>query len=188
MAERFSDLVTRVYHADRGDTGRGMTRDVVLPLAEAMLIRDPIYIATMATSREEVRRLRRLLNVRRSRGDEMKQRYLTRFELVALRRRIRLQLRTSDWPLWMLSSFRRLVPARWRGSRAAREVRWIVETAVERAAQGAATDYERWAEVMGRLHAAAAGGRLRGMPPAEVAALVDGPSAEPASAPALQSA
>ena len=51
-AQRYADLVTALYRADRGDTGRAITRNAIIPLADAMLVRDPIYIATTLTSAE----------------------------------------------------------------------------------------------------------------------------------------
>jgi hypothetical protein len=174
LAERYADLVMRLYRADRGDTGRALTRDAVLPLAEALLVRDSMYIAAMATSREQRRRLRRLLNVRRARGDRMERRYMTRFELVALRRRVRLQVRTSDWPLRLVAALRHVVPARWRGTRNERAVRRLVESAVEQAGSAPSAEYERWSEVMAALHDLAETGRLRGAAPSTLEELIAG--------------
>jgi hypothetical protein len=174
-ARRYAELVAALYRADRGDTGRALTRDAVLPLAEAMLIRDPLYVATMATSPHHRLRIRRSLNVKHARGDRLERRFLTRIELEALRRRYRLDLRTSDWPAWALALLRRAVPAAWRGSRRQRRIRDHVVGVVEQAARGAVTDYRRWSETMHRLHVQAREDRLRSMAPSELQMLLERP-------------
>ncbi len=171
-AERYAELVMALYRADRGDRGRALTRDAVLPLAEAMLIRDPIYVATVATGRLQRWRVRRRLNVKRARGDRISRRFLVRVELVAARRRMRLDVRTSDWPLQLLAILRLLVPRRFRGTRRERLIRASVSELVRRAAAGAADDYDRWAEAMRRLHQQALEDRLRGMAPSELEMLI----------------
>lgn len=171
-AVRYADLIVTLYRADRGDMGRGLTRDAILPLAEAMLIRDPFYVAAMATSPGQRRRLRRRLNVKLARGDRLERRFLTRIELVALRRRFRLDLRTSDWPAHVLALVRRGVPAAWRGSSRERRIRAAVIDVVQRAALGAEDDYRRWSETMHRLHTQARDDRLRNMAPSELQMLL----------------
>ena len=126
LAERYAGLVIDLYLADRGDRGRSITRDAILPLAQAMLIRDPVHVATMAVSVEHRRRTRRSLNVKRSRDDVVERRFLTRYELEAFNRRFRIDLRTSDWPAEILASLRGCIPQSWRGSRRTRAIRKIV--------------------------------------------------------------
>lgn len=173
FARRYAELISMLYRADRGDKGRAITRDAVLPLAEAMLIRDPIYIATMATSADQRLRTRRWLNVKPARHDRLERRYLTRFELVAFRRRFRLDVRTADWPAWIVAGARHLVPLRWRGSRRERRIRDDVIGVAVRAARGAPHDYQRWSEVMHRLHQQAVANRLRGMASSELRMLIE---------------
>ena len=172
-ARRYAQLVTNLYRADRGDKGRAITRYAILPLAEAMLIRDPIYVATMATSPQQRRRARVRLNARPARGDRLERRYLTRVELIAFRRRVRLDLRTSDWPAWPVVSLRKRIPRRWRGTSLQRQIRDLVIDVARRAEHGAGGNYDQWAETLQRLHDQAQEGRLRGMALSELRMLVE---------------
>jgi hypothetical protein len=149
-----------------------MTRAAVLPLAEAMLIRDPLYVAAMAASAEHRRRIRHRLHAKRARGDEIERRYLTRIDLLAFSRRARIDLRTSDWPARFASAVRRITPMRLRGSRRERELREYITSFARRAIVQSLIDYPRWADAMQRLHDQAVEDRLRGMAMAEVRMLV----------------
>lgn len=172
-AARYGNLLMDLYSADRGDRGRMITRCAVLPLAEAMLIRDQVYTACMAASPEQRRRFRMMLNVKQSRGDEVERRYLTRLELVAFRRRFQADVRTSDWPARMAKASRQLLPQRWRGSRRDRELRQYIIDFIQRARHGMDRDYDTWSEAMQRLHHQAAERRLRNMALPEVRMLVE---------------
>jgi Pyruvate/2-oxoacid:ferredoxin oxidoreductase gamma subunit len=167
-AHRYAELIRRLYESDRADTARALTRHAVLPLAEAMLIRDPLYVAGVAMSPEQRRSLRRALNVKRARGDQIQRRYLTRVEVIAMHRRIRIDLRTSDWPTRVGAVVAPLIPKQWRGTRRERQLRDYVIECVKRAAAGAPSKYEHWNEVLLRLHNQALEHRLRGMAMAEV--------------------
>jgi len=175
-AETYADLITRLYQVDRGDTGRALTRTAILPLAEAMLIRDPLYIAGLAASAEHRRRIRRRLHAKRSRGDEIERRYLTRIDLLAFSRRVRMDLRTSDWPARLASLAWRITPSRLRGGRRERELREYIVAFVRRAIvespQQGGIEYPRWADAMQRLHDQAAEDRLRGMAMSEIRMLI----------------
>lgn len=167
-ASRYAELIMTLYRSDSGEKGRAVTRDAILPLAEAMLIHDPIYIASMATSLEQRRRLRHALNVKNGRGDLIERRYLTRVELIAFDRRFRADVRTSDWPARIARLSRHFVPGRWRGTRRSRDIRDFLTDLVQRAGYGCAGDYNRWRDVMWRLHLQAADNRLRDMTLAEI--------------------
>lgn len=171
-ARRYATLVTALYRADRGDTGRAMTRFAILPLAEAMLIRDPVYVATVATSPGHRRRARRWLNVKVSRGDRLHRRFLTRMDATAFGRRLRFELRTSDWIAWAVALLRHRIPQDWRGSAREREIRDLVVNAVEQATRAGRDDYERWCESLQRLHDQAVDDRLRAMALSELRMLM----------------
>ena len=68
------------------------------PLADALLVRDIMYVLSMSTSLEQRRRIRERLGVRASHGDALERRFLSRFELLVGSRRYRLDFRSSDWP------------------------------------------------------------------------------------------
>ncbi len=172
LAERFADLVRRLYRADSGARSRRTTCYAIYPLAEAMLIRDSIFIATMTTSMEQRLRIRERLAARHARGDRIERRYLTRMELIVARRRFRLDFRTSDWGAWATGLLAPVVPHAWRGSRherlLAREVMELVESAIS----GMREDPEHWEHVMQKLNLQAEMGRLRVMRPGELDRLV----------------
>jgi hypothetical protein len=177
QAGMYAQLITQLYEADRGDRGRALCRHAVLPLAEAMLIRDPIYIASMATSAEQRRRTRRLLNVKEARGDRIERRYLTRLEFHGFGRRVRTDVRTSDWPGRLLRMTRRMVPLQWRGTAHERELRQYVMDVVRRAANCPPSEYDAWSEALTRLHNQAVENRLRDMAISELRMLIEpGPS------------
>lgn len=171
-AGRYADLITNLYTVDRGDTGRALTRHAIRPLAEVMLIRDPIQIATMALSAEHLRRHRRRLHVRRARGDEMIRRFLIRLELIAARRRVRLDWRTGENSLRALTLGRYLTPQRWRGTPRERQIRERVIQVVQTAVREATDDYDRWHDILKRLDDQANNERLRGMALAELDMLI----------------
>jgi hypothetical protein len=151
----------------------------VLPLAEVMLIRDPLYIASMASSSEQRRRMRLHMNVKMARGDRIERRYLTRLELIAFNRRFRADVRTSDWPARAVAMMRRVVPYRFRGSRRERELRDYIIDFIRRVIDGAPPDYDRHLESLHRLHNQAAEDRLRGMALAEISMLIQSSAAGP---------
>jgi indolepyruvate ferredoxin oxidoreductase len=167
-AETFADVITRLYQVDRGDTGRLLTRNTILPLAECMLIRDPLYVAGLAASAEHRRRIRERMHAKRSRGDEIERRYLTRIDLLAFSRRIRIDLRTSDWPARIVSAIRRVTPGRFRGMRRERQLRDYMLEVARRAIAESPTNYDAWCAAMQRLNDQASDDRLRGMALAEV--------------------
>ncbi|MCZ6836796.1 MAG: hypothetical protein O7G85_13555, partial [Planctomycetota bacterium] len=162
-AEQYVDLIIQLYHADRGDKARHVTRHAILPLAEAMLVRDPIYIASMVCSPEQRNRTRKRLNVKRAREDVVELRYLTRFEATLNERRLRMDLRSSDWSVKLLAASRRIMPDRWRGSRREREMREFVMEFIRRATLSNVPDYDTASKNFLILHELAFEGRLRQM-------------------------
>jgi len=184
FAERFAGLITELYEADRGDTGRALTRDAVLPLASVFLIRDPIFVASMATGAEQRRRIRQALNVKLAREDELKRRYLTRFEAVALGRRFRADIRSSDWPARVVAAAKYFIPRGWRGTRRERELREYLIDFVKRATRNAGRSYERYQIGLARLHKHAMDHRLRGMALSEAKMLTEHQQAAEEEAPA----
>lgn len=172
-ADRYAALITNLYRHDHADSGRAMTRDAILPLAEAMLIRDPIYLASMATSLTERARFRRLHNIKAARGDEVERRYLTRIDLIGFGYRVRADLRSSDWPARLARAARYVVPIRWRGTRLDRERRDYMISLIQRAMYHDDGDYEAWCNAMYRLHTQSRDDRLREMAMAEIRMLAE---------------
>ena len=172
-ASRFAQLIAQLYEADRADHGRDLTCLSIFPLADAMLIRDPVYLASMAVSFEHRRRTRQRLNVKPARGDRLERRYMNRFEIVALGRRLRLEIRTSDWPARLIARAGSLIPRRIRGTRAERRVRAVIEDFVDRAATEAPRDYRRWHAALRLLHDHARETRLQGVSARELRSMLE---------------
>lgn len=175
LARRYADMVRSLHAADREESAHAMTRHVIRPLAEAMLIRDLLHLAAMSTSLEHRRRTRDRLAVRFARGDVMERRYLNRVEGVAFGKRFRLDVRTSDWPARILAVVAPWVPERVRGSKDEQEMRDYVVLLVERAIRGATDNPRQWATVLRRLHdACEATSGFRDITSAELRARVEG--------------
>ncbi len=170
-ARAYADRIVSLYRADTPESGRTLTRGAILPLASAMLIRDPFYVAAVVSSPEHRRRTRRWLDIRRARADVVERRYLTRVELFAFGRRVRAEVRTSDWPARLTQRIRPLVEDRFRGSRREREVREQMQRLVDRATAESPGNPDRrahWEEVFRRLHRLALDNRFRGVGPGEL--------------------
>jgi hypothetical protein len=159
VANRFVNLVCQVYVVDSAENGRSMTRNVILPLAESILIREPIYLAKLARSPEVLRRIRKRLNVRHSRGDILKRRFLSRFRLRLWNWSLQVDMRTSDWSSVLVSSLGSFVPKRWRGHRRDRAVRETIVHAVNKAIISP-TQYEEWIQIFQELNQLAISGDL----------------------------
>ena len=178
-AQRYADLITTLYRVDRGDRGRALTRNAILPLAEVMLIRDGIYVASMASSSARRRQLRRRLNVKRARGDRIERRYLVRAEATIFGRRLRLDARTSDWAILGLAAGRRIMPRALRGTRPQRELRSAVMRLITDSNHLAPADYDAWARSMQDLHELALRSEFRGMRASTLQAVLTPPSDAP---------
>jgi len=172
-ADQYAALVMGLYRRDHPDTGRAMTRDAILPLAEALLIRDPIYLASMATSAIERARFRLMHNIKAARGDEVERRYLTRIDLTGFGYRVRADLRSSDWPARLARAARYVIPASWRGTRLDRERRDYVIDLIHRAMYHDDAQYQVWCDAMRRLHVQCRDDRLRDMAMAELRMLAE---------------
>jgi len=151
LARRYSDMIRALHAADTAAASYELTRCAIRPLAEGLLMRDLLHLAAMSTSLEHRRRTRDRLAVRLARGDIMERRYLNRIEVTALGKRYRLDVRTSDWPARILAIIAPLVPERFRGTAAEKELRDYVVGLVERAIRSASDNPKQWTATLGRL-------------------------------------
>ena len=159
VAKRFVNLIYQVYGVDNAENGRALARNVILPLAESILIREPIYLAKLARSPEVLRRIRKRLNVRHSRGDILKRRFLSRFRLRLWNWSLQVDMRTSDWSSVMVSVLGRFIPQRWRGHRRDRAVREEIIHAVNKAITSP-EQYDKWVLTFQALNKLALSGEL----------------------------
>ncbi len=158
-ATRYANRIRRLYAVDRGETGRELTRMAIVPVGEAMLIRDLFHVAAMSLSARHLASLRRRLRIRSGRGDRLERRFLFRLDALVAGRRVRLDLRTSDWLPIAIARLRRLWPWRWRGTPRERALRDAVlaevESAVVELGSGEPDEvaYRDWIERFRRLRA-----------------------------------
>ncbi|MDP7006025.1 MAG: hypothetical protein QF718_07435 [Phycisphaerales bacterium] len=151
LANRFVGLICQLYVIDKPETGRELTRKAILPLAEALLIRDPIYLAKLARSPEVLRRIRSRLNVRISRGDVLSRRFLSRLRIRIWNLSLRIDMRTSDWSSILVSTLGRYVPKKWRGHKRDRAVRDSLLDAMGQAIN-TPNQYDNWLFRFDQLH------------------------------------
>jgi len=166
-ANRYMNVLCKLYVVDRAETGRQLTRKVILPLAEAILIREPIYLARLARSPEILRRIKNRLNVRHSHGDILKRRFLSRFQLRLWSWSLQIDMRTSDWSSVLVSLIGRVVPKHWRGHRRDRGVREAIIHGVSQATIEP-DNYEQWVKRFEELHQHALSGKLQSLSLLEV--------------------
>ncbi|MAD19203.1 MAG: hypothetical protein CMJ52_03150 [Planctomycetaceae bacterium] len=166
LVDQYLDRIGELHAADRGDTGRELTRLAILPLGEAMLARDVFALAVAASSLDHRRRLRRRLGVRRARGDRIERVYLARVDLVAFDRRMRAEIPIRDWLPPIVARIGRFVPESRRGDRETRARRVAIESGIDRAIREIHDPdaYARWSTVLRSWHDLAADGRLHETP------------------------
>jgi Pyruvate/2-oxoacid:ferredoxin oxidoreductase gamma subunit len=169
----YAGLVRDLYEADAGRPERELATFGILPLAEAILIRDALYVAAVQASVSQARRIRERLGVRELRGDHMSRRYLNRIEVVLGPAMWRLDLRSSDWPAQLALLLWNVVPNEVRGQPHERRFRAAMLELVERAVHQP-TYRDASARALRRLHALAAAHRLRELPVAELEAMAAG--------------
>ena len=114
-AHRYAERVTAVYAKDSADYGFAATREVIHNLAAAMLIKDAVFIAELATSPEKYARDRRKYNVNPANGDRIDYRHLVHVTLrLPGRRAIPLRFGVSDRTMGLLKRMpwlRKALPA-----------------------------------------------------------------------------
>lgn len=166
-ANQYMNALYKLYSIDRAESGRELTRKAILPLAEAVLVRDPIYLARLARSPEIIRRIRNRLNVRNSRGDTLKRRFLSRLRIRIWSWSLQIDMRTSDWSSVIVSWVGHIIPNRWRGHRRDRDVKDAILDAVTQACVDQ-NQYDNWVSRFESLHQLALSGNFHSMPLAEI--------------------
>ncbi|MCE2882631.1 MAG: hypothetical protein LW636_09805 [Planctomycetaceae bacterium] len=171
MMRRYEELLAGLLRADPSGELAVISAE---PLADAVLVRDVMYVLAMSTSLEQRRRIRERLGVRASHGDALERRFLSRFELSVGTRRMRLDFRTSDWPAEVVRLLRPVVPWALRGDTRAQQVREYAISLAERAARGFAEEPALWSMCVRRFAMLASDGGLRSLTAAELRAGVEG--------------
>ena len=169
-AETYARLLRGLARADSANDGWPLLVYAPLPLAEVMLIRDLVFVATMSTSLEQRRLTRRRLDVRAGRGDRMERRFLNRIEATVFGRFIRLDFRSSDWPAKVIRTLSWMVPLGVRGKLSQRAQR---DAVTEMAVRAGAEPERRnsWGAFFARLHESAVDSTLLALDEKSIRAL-----------------
>ena len=118
-ARRYADGVARTYQADKAEYGFAATAAVVRNLASAMLIKDPYFIAELATSPEKRARDREKYGVNPANGDRIVYRHLLSGRVSLAGKVFPVDLSVPSWVLSAvryLRFLRKLTPG-WRRQR-----------------------------------------------------------------------
>jgi len=105
-ARRYADTVSAVCARDSAEEGFAATKAVVHNLAAAMLIKDPVFIAELATSPEKLARDREKYNVNPANGDRIVYRHLVAAEVPLGKRKFRAELAVPGWVMAALKRMR----------------------------------------------------------------------------------
>ncbi len=116
-ARRYAQGVLSVYRKDSAQRDYAATRAVLFNLATAMLIKDAVFKAEVATSPEKYARDREKYNVNPANGDRIIYRRLWHGDLPLGRRRLKWDITMYGWMLELLkrSQYLRKVFPRWHG-------------------------------------------------------------------------
>ena len=166
LVDEYLDRLARIHAADRGDTGRELTRKSVLVLGEAMLPRDLVAYAIAATSLDHRRRKHRRFGIRRARGDRVERALMARLDLIGFERHVKMEIPVPVWGLGLVARMGRLVPFLRAGDSGSRRRRAAVEKAIDLAISSADDSalYRIWAARLGEWEALAIDGRLHNAP------------------------
>ncbi len=104
-ARRYAAAVTGLHAKDDPDRGYAATRAALYNLAEAMLIKDAVYLAELITSPEKRARDREKYNVNPANGDRIAYRHLLHPAVKLGLRRFALDLAVRPW---MLAALKRM--------------------------------------------------------------------------------
>jgi len=140
-ARRYADALGGVYDRDSAEEGYPATRAVVHNLARAMLIKDSVFIAELATSPEKYARDRVKYDVNPANGDRITYRHLLPIRLRIGRRTLPLDLAVRDWAFKLLKRMRwlrKIVPGWHRNER-----RFLQRYEAHLTAYAPATDEQR---------------------------------------------
>ena len=166
LVDEYVGRLVRLHAADRGDTGRELTRHAVLLLGEAMLPRDLVAYAIAATSLDHRRQLHRRFSIRRARGDRVERALVARIDLISFERHFRLEIPVPVSVLAFMARVGRQVPMFRHGDRKFRRRRTAIERAISLAGSDS-TDpvlYRQWADRLKEWEALAIEGRLHEAP------------------------
>ena len=147
-ARRYLQHVRWVLAKDRASFDYQMTRAVVWNLAQAMLIKDEVHVASLLTSAEKYHEDRKRFNISPAHGDKVRYRHYHRPELAMFGQRFGFDWRSRHWQLRLLSRMRwlRSVMPSWHDREVA--MRDWYEGLVRRVRVDDTREYRRWLAVL----------------------------------------
>jgi len=141
-AGRYAERLGEIFAKDKAEFGYAATRAVVYNLADAMLIKDAVYTAELATSPEKYARDREKYNVNPANGDCIRYRHVMNAKLRLGRWRFGGEVVVGDWLLKGLKRSRWLRKVmRW--NRPERKFLATYERAIAEFAYADAEEYHR---------------------------------------------
>ncbi|MCC7518825.1 MAG: 2-oxoacid:acceptor oxidoreductase family protein [Verrucomicrobiae bacterium] len=147
-AQRYLDLLARVFGRDTAARDFAATRAVLHNLAKVMLIKDEVWVAHLLTSPEKLERDRERYGVDPAQGDLIAYRHINRPRFTLGRFNFEFDIRTRNWQLRLMKRMkflRRLLP-HWH--RAEREFRDWYAGRVAAFDPRDAAEYEAWLSVL----------------------------------------
>jgi glutamate synthase (NADPH/NADH) small chain len=101
-ARRYAKGLTDTHAKDSAERNYAATEAVVFNLADAMLIKDGVFLAELATSPEKYARDREKYNVNPANGDRIRYRHFWRWRMRIGSRTLNCRMTTYDWMLGIL--------------------------------------------------------------------------------------
>jgi indolepyruvate ferredoxin oxidoreductase len=147
-AQKYLDLLARVFGRDTAERDFAATRAVLHNLAKVMLIKDEVWVAHLLTNPEKLARDRERYGVDPARGDSISYRHVNRPRFELGRFHVEFDVRTRDWQLNLMKRMkflRRLLPDWHRAEREFRD--WYARQAAAFDPRDAA-EYEAWLSVL----------------------------------------
>ena len=105
-ARRYAEAVRRTYEKDLPEHDYAATRAVIYNLADAMLIKDGVYVAELATHPEKLARDRRKYDINPANGDSITYRHMLHWRWTLAGRERRLSLPAPSWMMKLLKRMR----------------------------------------------------------------------------------
>ena len=142
-ARRYCEQVRGVYDKDRAEYLFAATRAVVHNLASAMLLKDAVFKAELATSKEKYRRDQDKYGINLANGDRVRYRHLWNRRFKFLGREVEWNITVPDWQLKTLKRMRWVRPLIRPWSKSKYRFRDRYEQRVADFAYTSADDYRR---------------------------------------------
>ncbi len=146
-AKYYTDLLREVYRKDSSGRNYAATQAAIINLAKVMLIKDEPYVAWLLTRPEKLERDIQKYNIDIPNGDRVKYVHHTRPEIPLGPWRIRLNIKTRNWQLRLMTRarFLRKLPSWHKREKAFRD--WYIEL-LKQIDLGGDVNYHKWLKIL----------------------------------------